>query len=179
MAIVVSQKGDEAERLCRILRGDDTVSGECLVNHISSRSDRAEYVKLVECLDTKEMQSQLSVRDYLFFYAMVSGCYKVETDDTIRHFFRMAKQEEILQQKIDALDQEKKIMVRFLVAYLKGVRVFIGNSLLETLETEGAIKKVLEFMQHFATMYGIQCIMLEEKWNSSNWKTLELKEYRF
>ena len=158
-----------------ILLGRNESSEECLVKNVSSQENRSEYTKLVECIDIKEMHSELSVKDYLYFYMMVSGCYTTDAEYIIQTFLCKTGQEGILSEKIDVLSKEQKIVVRFLAAYLKGVRVFIGANLLATLQSDSK-RVVICFLKRFTAVYGTQCILLEEHWDRND-QTADIIEY--
>lgn len=148
--------------LLLVMRGKECGKGECVVENISSKDNREQYKRIVDCVDPKEIDSELTVRDYLFFYAMILNCYTMELAEKIRTLLVECGKEDILPQGVNELLSEEKIMVRCIASYIKGVKLLIGNCLLQELD-EDKKEVLIAFLNQLFSGRDTYCVLLEDK----------------
>lgn len=164
------------ELVGEILSGRDCESGECRIGNISSKNDTEQYKKKVDCVISGDIHSELLVRDYLNFYAMISNKYAPEMEKEIRSLLREFHKESILFKKVDDLFPDDKIIVRCLVAYIKGVELLSGNNVLSELDNNSK-RLAIGFINYVFTSHSSHCILLEEKWEDDRGMKVDVIRY--
>lgn len=149
-------------KLLSIMSGKECCDGECIVENISSKDNKGQYKKVVDCVDPEEIDSDLSVRDYLLFYAMISNNYTPELAGEIDTLLRKCNRENILLKGVNELLAEEKIMVRCIASYIKGIKLLIGNCLLEKLDG-GKREVLISFLNFLFSGQETYCVLLEDK----------------
>lgn len=161
--ILISDDYLTRELVGEILSGRDCESGECRIGNISSKNDTEQYRKMIDCVMVSDVYSELLARDYLNFYAMISNKYTLEMEKEIRALLRGFNKDSILFKKVDDLFPEDRIIVRCLVAYIKGTSLLIGNNVLRELDNNSK-RLAIGFINYIFASRSSQCILLEEKW---------------
>lgn len=164
------------ELVGEILLGRNCKSGECRIGNVSSKNDIEQYRKKIDCVILSDVHSELSVRDYLNFYAMISNKYTPEMEKEILVLLQEFNKDSILLKKVDALFLEDKIIVRCLVAYIKGTNLLIGNNVLRELDNNSK-RLVVGFINYIFTSLSSQCILLEEKWEGNRGTKVDVIRY--
>lgn len=164
------------ELIGRILSGRDCESGECCIGNISSKNDTEQYKKKIDYVILADIHSELLVRDYLNFYAMISNKYTPEKEKEIQSLLRVFNKEGILFKKVDDLFPKDKFIVRCLVAYIKGIKLLIGNNVLSELDNDSK-RLAIEFINCIFTSHSSHCILLEEKWEGDVGIKLDVIKY--
>ncbi|MBQ2799810.1 MAG: hypothetical protein IJF03_00295 [Lachnospiraceae bacterium] len=150
------------ETILQLLSGKNIATGECILNHISTTKSIKEYKKKVDCINPKEISSQLTVRNYLIFYGMVSDIYSEKLVEEFSDIFKALQMEEVLDKKVDELSCFERILVRCVAARLKKVELLLGNHILENKTAEEQIQ-LLNFLKQYFVKNSCKCILFENE----------------
>ncbi len=148
------------EIMLQLLSGKNISVGESILNHISTEKNIKEYKKKVDCINPKEISSQLTVRNYLIFYGMVSGVYSEKLVEEFSDIFKALQMEEVLDKKVDELSCFERILVRCVAARLKRVELLLGNHILANRTAEEQIQ-LLNFLEQYFVKNSCKCVLFE------------------
>ncbi len=149
------------EDLLELLTGHNVENGECILNDIDSVERIKEYKKMVDLIDLNRVESSLSVKNYLIFYTMVVGIYHDKTAEELVTLFSEIDMEDFLEKSVNDLNNEDRIRIRCIAAYLRKVKCLIGKDLLAQLEA-WQIDNVLSFLKKIIVDKSGTCILLED-----------------
>ena len=72
---------------------------------VCTRDNRKAYKKKVDFVNPKDIDSELTVKQYLTFYTMVSGSYHDGTTEELIKVFTELHKEQIINKKVNELSQ--------------------------------------------------------------------------
>lgn len=144
-----------------MLCGKTTTTGECILNHISQLKNIKDYKKKVDCINLEEIHSELTVRNYLTFYGMVSGIYSEEMMLETTCLLAKLQLEEIFDKKVNELSSNERILVRCIAARLKKVELLLCIHILEN-KTADEQATLLNFLNQYFVKNSCMCILFEK-----------------
>lgn len=89
---------------------------------------------MVDVIDMEKIDSTLTVKNYVVFYAMITGIYSDKTIDKLTELLLQNEMEDVLDSPVNSLSNIEKIKVRCLAAYMKHISCLVGKGLLDGLE---------------------------------------------
>lgn len=161
VVVVICEDEETQQQLISLMSGCGEMEGSCVLDGISINEDRKIYKKNVDFINTEAIDSELTVKDYLIFYTMVSANYHKDILEEVTKLFYEIHKEDIMDKKINELSEQNRIIVRCVAAHLKNVKLLLGKNLLE-IKTEEEKKELLEFLQKYFVENSCYCILFEE-----------------
>lgn len=128
---------------------------------VCTRDNRKAYKKKVDFVNPKDIDSELTVKQYLTFYTMVSGSYHDGTTEELIKVFTELHKEQIINKKVNELSQKDRIIVRCIAAYLRNIKLLLSKNLL-AYRTEEEKGEILEFLQKYFVKKSCYCILFED-----------------
>lgn len=134
--------------------------------------DLAAYRKKIDIIDMDRLESGLSVKNYLIFYAMVISVYGEDTLEKLEALFVRMEMGNLWDKPMNRLSKEEKIKVRCLAAHLKQIHCLVGKDLLEDLSSTQK-ERVIRFLNEIFGENHCFCVLFEsgtemDTWNSSS-----------
>lgn len=153
--------------LISLIGGTQQNGGICVLNGVDTKEHLKEYRKKVDVIDIDKVDSTLTVRNYLIFYAMITGIYSDKTLDKLTELLMQNNMGDILDTPVNKLNHMEKIKVRCLAAYMKHISCLVGKGLLDGLE-----KMQKETFYAFLKEYFIQnqclCLLFDNMQHQEN-----------
>lgn len=157
---IVCENVDKKSDLIALITGAKDNYGMCVLQDVDTIRQPEEYRKKVDLIDVEKIDSTLTVKNYLTFYAMVKGNFQETTIDEMIQVFKQAEIESLLDRTVNDLTQEEKIKIRCLASYMRKITCLIGKDLLESLECKQR-DKVLSFLEIFFRNKQCLCLLFE------------------
>lgn len=154
---------DDAEKrndLIALISGKKSDSGVCALNGINTKADLEQYKKKVDMIDLKKVNSTLTVKDYIVFYAMVTGIYHEKTIEELNSLLMKNQMEHLLDTPVNALSNIEKIKVRCIAAYMKQVNCLVGEDLLSELDWLQK-EAFYEFLEEYFIKEHCLCVLFD------------------
>ena len=135
--------------------------GISVLNGVDTKDHLQEYKKKVDVIDIDKVDSTLTVKNYLVFYAMAAGIYRDKTIDKLTELLIQNKMEDMLDMPVNGLSNIEKIKVRCLAAYMKHISCLVGKDLLDGLEQ---LQKEMfyAFLKEYFTRNQCLCLLFDE-----------------
>lgn len=162
VVVFICADEERKEAMIELLSGKSITAGECTLNHINIRKNIKDYKKKVDYINPKGISSELTVRNYLIFYGMVSGVYYEGMIDEFSELLAELEMEEVLDKKVSELSRQEQILVRCIAARLKKVELLLGNHILEN-KTADEQKQLLNFLDQYFIKKSCMCILFENQ----------------
>ena len=134
---------------------------------VDTKEHLKEYKKKVDVIDLDKVDSDLTVKNYLVFYAMVTGIYHEEIVDNLKALLRRNDMGEILDTPVNKLNNIEKIKVRCLAAYMKHISCLVGKGLLDGLE-QVQRETFYAFLKEYFTRNQCLCVLFDNKQYQEN-----------
>ena len=162
VVVFICADEERKEAMIELLSGKSITAGECPLNHVNIRKSIEDYKKKVDYINPKGISSELTVRNYLIFYGMVSGVYYEGMIDEFSELLAELEMEEVLDKKVSELSRQEQILVRCIAARLKKVELLLGNHILEN-KTADEQKQLLNFLDRYFIKKSCMCILFENQ----------------
>lgn len=116
--------------------------------------------KKVDTIDLKKLNSTLTVKDYVVFYAMITGIYNDRTIEELTSLLTQNHMGHLLHTPVNALSNIEKIKVRCIAAYLKQISCIVGKDLLSELDP---MQKVAfyGFLEEYFIKNNCLCLLID------------------
>lgn len=130
---VICEDAEKRENLISLIGGMQKNGGICILDGVDTREQLNEYKKKIDVVDIDKVDSTLTVKNYIVFYAMVTGIYSDKTIDKLTELLTQNEMENVLDTPVNELSNIEKVIVRCLAAYMKHISCLIGKGLLDGL----------------------------------------------
>lgn len=158
----VMENKRQREDLLALLLGKKQNLGNCAIANASVLTDIKEYKKKIDYIDPQKIDSNMSVQKYLVFFAMLCGVYSEDTVDKVAKQLKKIKMEEKLDEIVNHLSRQEKILVRSIAASLKEVDLLVADQiLLEGQKEEN--RRLVSFLKENFVNQDCLCILVEDK----------------
>lgn len=158
----VMENKRQREDLLALLLGKKRNLGNCAIANASVLTDIKEYKKKIDYIDPQKIDSNMSVQKYLVFFAMLCGVYSEDTVDKVAKQLKKIKMEEKLDEIVNHLSRQEKILVRSIAASLKEVDLLVADQiLLEGQKEEN--RRLVSFLKENFVNQDCLCILVEDK----------------
>lgn len=143
-----------------ILNGRKTFTGDILLNDISIKSNISQYRKNIDSISDDEIISDLSVEEYLNFYAMLRGIFGSELSVRKKEIFLKYKYIVSSDIKMNQLFPDQRIYVRILASLLKNPKFLILQNIFLHLEGQ-ILQELVSVINDYIYHNGI-CLILSQ-----------------
>ena len=116
----------------------------------------------VDVVDVAVLDSALTVKNYLTFYAMAARIYKEQLPENMEEILCRAGSDGIMFAPVNELTKVNRVIVRSLIAHLKHADCLVGEDALEDLDA-GARERLLDFFKSNFVNVGCMCVLLEKE----------------
>ena len=158
----VMENKRQREDLLALLLGKKRNLGNCAIANASVLTDIKEYKKKIDYIDPQKIDSNMSVQKYLVFFAMLCGVYSEDTVDKVAKQLKKIKMAEKLDEIVNHLSRQEKILVRSIAASLKEVDLLVADQiLLEGQKEEN--RRLVSFLKENFVNQDCLCILVEDK----------------
>lgn len=120
--------------LISLIGGTQKNGGISVLDGVDTKEHLKEYKRMVDVVDIEKVDSTLTVKNYIVFYAMVTGIYSDKTVDNLTELLMKNQMAEVLNTPVNDLSKIEKIKVRCLAAYMKHISCLVGKGLMDGLE---------------------------------------------
>lgn len=117
--------------------------------------------KKIDIIDIEKINSNLTVKDYIVFYTMVTSVYHDNTIDELTSLFIQNEMEYMLDTMVNALSHIEKIKIRCIAAYMKQINCLVGKGLLDELEQNQKEEFVKFLEENFVKNYCL-CLLFDK-----------------
>ncbi len=145
-----------------LIAGIELENGVSALDGADTLVSPEEYKKRVDMIDPDKIVSTLNVRNYIIFYAMVTGVYHDNTSEELTALFGQIGMQELLEKPVNELSREDRIKIRCMASRLKNVKCLVGKDMLEDLEP-GQIDEMLQFLGKHICDRKCVCLLFEKK----------------
>lgn len=159
---VVCENTVKRKAMISLIAGYDQTLGNCMLNDISMQYTPQAYKKMVDYIDLNRVDSTLTVKNYLTFYAMVAGVYSSDTIVDATNVLVAMGMQQLSNVRINDLEKADKIIVRCIAAYLKQIKCLVSDNILEGLDKEQR-DKVLRFLNEYFIKKQCVCLLFESR----------------
>lgn len=143
-----------------ILNGKKTFTGDILLNDISIKSNISQYKKNIDSISDDEIISDLSVEEYLNFYAMLRGIFGSELSVRKKEIFLKYKYIVSSDIKMNQLFPGQRFYVRVLASLLKNPKFLILQNIFINLEGQ-TLQELVSVINDYIYHNGI-CFILSQ-----------------
>lgn len=146
------------EELFGILNGTKNFTGEILLDNISLKTNLSEYRRNIDSIPDNEIFSELSINDYLNFYAILRGVHGSQLairKEKIYHKHKYIVSPDI---KINQLLPDQRIYIRTLASLLKIPKLLILGNFFVKLESN-TLQEIIYVINDYISCNGI-CLLL-------------------
>lgn len=148
------------ETLIALMSGRGDIGGDCVINNLGMRENLREYKRKVDYINPREIISELTVRDYLVFFGMISGVYHEGMVEEILDMLVDVQMQGIMDRKVSELSDYEQIIVRCIASRLKKVEMLLANNIFETGTTEER-KQLQSFLLKNFVENSCLCVLFE------------------
>lgn len=131
---IICCDNEKRDDLISLIGGTQKNGGISVLDGVDTKEHLREYKKMVDVIDIEKIDSTLTVKNYIVFYAMITGIYSDKTIDKLTELLLQNGMESVLDMPVNALSNMEKIKVRCLAAYMKHISCLVGKGLLDCLE---------------------------------------------
>lgn len=117
--------------------------------------------KKIDIIDIEKINSNLTVKDYIVFYTMVTSVYHDNTIDELTSLLIQNEMEYMLDTMVNALSYIEKIKIRCIAAYMKQINCLVGKGLLDELEQNQKEEFVKFLEENFVKNYCL-CLLFDK-----------------
>lgn len=158
---IVCEDEDKKKDLIELISGMQVEHGSCRMGDIATDTHLKEYKKMVDLIDMDRVESTLSVKDYLVFYAMVKGIYEDGMSEAFTELLRQMDMPDVVEKQLNTLSRLEKIKVRAVASYLKKVNCLVCKDVLEELEFTQQ-RNVISFLKDYFCRKHCLCLLFEK-----------------
>lgn len=124
---------EKRENLIALIGGMCSSGGICVLDGVDTKEHLKEYKKKIDVVDLDRVDSTLTVKNYIMFYAMVTGIYSDKTVDILTELLAQNEMENVMDTPVNKLGNIEKVIVRCMAAYMKHISCLVGKGLLDGL----------------------------------------------
>lgn len=135
-----------------------------IYNDIDKRDNLISLIrqqKKIDVIDIAKIESNLTVKNYIVFYAMVTGVYHDKTIAELTSLLIQNEMGDVLDTVVNKLSNIEKIKVRGIAAYMKQINCLVGKEILDELE-EMQRKEIMEFLEKNFVKNDCSCLLFEK-----------------
>lgn len=158
---IVCEDEEKKKDLIELICGMQVEHGVCRLGDIDTDTHLKEYKKMVDLIDMDRVESTLSVKDYLVFYAMVKGIYEDGMAEAFTELFCQVDMPDVVEKPLNSLSRLEKIKVRAVASYLKQVNCLVCKDVLEELEITQQ-GNVISFLKNYFCRKQCLCLLFEK-----------------
>lgn len=157
---VICSDTEKKEKLISLIGGTQKDGGISVLDGVDTKEHLKEYKKMVDVIDIEKIDSTLTVKNYIVFYAMVTGIYSDKTIDKLTELLLQNGMENVLDMPVNALSDMEKIKVRCLAAYMKHISCLVGKGLLDCLE-QMQKDTFYDFLREYFIQNQCMCLLFD------------------
>lgn len=170
--VLICEDEIRKQQLISLFSGRGDVPGICKLDNISTNENCISYKRKVDFIDPKEIDSELTVKEYLIFYTMVSGYYHEGTLEELAKVFLDLHKQEIMSKKVNELARQDQVLVRCITSLFKNLSLLVSKDLLDGQLDDNI--EILEFLEKYFVKKSCYCILFEDSIESTENVSVEV-----